>query len=134
MSIFPAFNSTVKPLSARILAAWDRWLTDPVTGAIVGVKNPNANGADARFIPVDLTADQIAAPTAAMLADIDATYRLNVAPYTRYQSDGTNLVLAGGSTADVIVPAGYSVMYYAPLTITQQLVVQGQVTVQNLPA
>jgi len=92
MSVFAAFRSTVKPLWDRVVAAHDRWLVDPVTGAIVGVKNNNAGGADARFIPVDLTAGQIAAPTALMLADLDAVYRLNVAPYTRYYSNGTALV------------------------------------------
>ena len=92
MPLFAAFRSTVKPLWDRIIAAGDRWLVDPVTGAVVGVKNPNAGGADARFIPVDLTAAQISAPTALMLADLDATFRLNVAPYTRYYSNGTALV------------------------------------------
>lgn len=48
-----------------------------------------------RAFPVILTAAQIASPTAAMLADLSATYRLNVAPYTRYYSDGTGLVAGG---------------------------------------
>lgn len=38
------------------------------------------------------TAAQIAAPPASMIAATSVTYQLNVAPYTRYQSDGTRLV------------------------------------------
>ena len=135
LTIFSAFRSTVTSFSERLIKSTDRWLTDPVTGAIVGVQNQNANGPDARFVPVDLTAAQIASPTAAMLADIDATYRLNTAPYTRYFSDGSELVpmgIAGGGGGEIIVPPGFNVTYSAPLTISgaQMLVVQGKVTVQ----
>lgn len=42
--------------------------------------------------PFELTASQIATPSAEILADVRATYRLNVAPYTRYVSNGTTLV------------------------------------------
>jgi hypothetical protein len=38
-----------------------------------------------------LTAEQIASPSPAILANVDAIYRLNVAPYIRYQSTGTEL-------------------------------------------
>lgn len=44
------------------------------------------------FTPITLTAGEIAAPTAAQLANVFATYQLNVAPYTRYHSDGSALV------------------------------------------
>jgi hypothetical protein len=97
LPIFAAFQSTVTYFADRIVAAGDRWLTHPVTGAVVGIKNQNSNGADARFVPVDLTAAQIAAPTALMLADLDAVYRLNVAPYTRYVSNGTSLAAVSGA-------------------------------------
>lgn len=42
--------------------------------------------------PISLTAGQIASPSAGVLADVNATYQLNVAPYTRYRSNGTALV------------------------------------------
>jgi hypothetical protein len=45
--------------------------------------------------PITITAAEQAAPTAAMLANIWCTYQLDVAPYTRYRSDGTNIVAEG---------------------------------------
>lgn len=136
LPIFAAFRSTVTNFLDRVISSQDRWLVHPVTGAVVGVKNPNANGADARFTPVDVTADQIASPSALMVADLDAVYRLDVAPYTRYQSDGSTLTIAGGSAEVTIVPPGINLIYYAPLTISppDQLIVQGQVQVRSYPA
>lgn len=40
---------------------------------------------------VQITAAQVASPSAAILANLNATYQLNVAPYTRYYSTGTAL-------------------------------------------
>lgn len=98
MSIFRSFRSTASPFLSRQWPANLKLLVDPVTGAPTGIESPNANGPDGIWTPVDLTAAQIASPTALMIADLNATYRLNVAPYTRYQSDGTTLqaVTAGG--------------------------------------
>lgn len=98
MTIFPSFRSTVTPFVPRAWPATLRLLVDPVTGAPAGIESPNANGPNGIWTPVDLTAGQIASPSTAMIADLNATYRLNVAPYTRYQSDGTTLqaVTAGG--------------------------------------
>lgn len=97
MTIFKSFQSTVTPFhSRRVPKDWSL-LSDPVTGAPTGMQNPNANGADGIWTPIDLTAAQIASPTALMIADLNAVYRLNVAPYTRYYSDGLGLVaFAGG--------------------------------------
>lgn len=95
MSIFRSFRSTVAPFAPRRIPNDLRLLVDPVTGSPVGIQSPNANGADGIWTPVDLTAAQIAVPTADMIADLNAVYRLNVAPYTRYQSNGTTLVAAG---------------------------------------
>lgn len=47
------------------------------------------------YTPISITAGEQAAPTAAQLANIWATYQLNVAPYTRYRSDGSALVAEG---------------------------------------
>lgn len=40
-----------------------------------------------------LSAAQIASPTAAILASTGTTFALNVAPFTRYYSNGSALVL-----------------------------------------
>lgn len=57
-----------------------------------------------------LSAAQIASPTAAQLANFQALYQLNVVPYTLYQSNGTALVTVGGGStinfADAEVPGG----------------------------
>jgi hypothetical protein len=47
--------------------------------------------------PIDVTAERIAAPTPGMLADVNAVYRLEVAPFTRYHSDGAALVMMSDS-------------------------------------
>jgi lysophospholipase L1-like esterase len=97
MGIFHSFRSTVTPFVPRHWTASTKLLVDPITGAPTGIQNPNANGADGIWAPVDLTAAQIASPSAEMLADLNAVFRLNVAPYTRYRSDGAGLV-AGANT------------------------------------
>lgn len=100
ISLFKSFRSTV---TAFVPTSWTsalKLLVDPTTGAPVGIQSQNANGPDGIWTPIDLTAAQIAAPSALMIADLNATYRLNVAPYTRYQSDGTVLVAMGGEQAD----------------------------------
>ena len=134
ISIFKAFRSTVSLINERVLKPSDRWLTDAQTGAIIGVESPVANGPDARFVPVDITAAQANSPTSAMLADLDAVFRLNVAPYTRYTSTGSDLIASGGGNeTDVLVPAGYTRLFYAPLTVYTPgaLTVQGGIYVQD---
>lgn len=133
------------------MSAYTRLMHDPVTGAPVGIENPNANGADGIFVPVDLTAAQIFAPTAEMIADLNATYRLNVAPYTRYQSNGTTLVSIGGGdqfqlyptqqtippgTDAQLIPAGAYYNVYSPFTVQNAagVTVQGTLYVTNRPA
>lgn len=51
--------------------------------------------AAASATPITLTAAQIASPDAATLANIWATYQLDVSPYTRYRSNGVALVGVG---------------------------------------
>lgn len=151
--LFKAFRSTVTPFTERPTRPSDRWLAHPVTGAIIGIESPTANGAHGRFTPIDLTAAQILAPTAAMIADLDATYRLTTAPYTRYQSDGTNLVGLAESPDEFIglpavlqtVPPGTPLLtigpnsyldVWAPFTVQNAagVSVQGKLTVYNRPA
>ncbi len=136
LTIFKAFRSTVTAFTERMIGASDRWLTDPTTGAITGVQTQTGNGPDARFVPVDITGAQLAAPTAAMLADIDATYRLNQAPYSRFMSNGVTLVPAGADETMIIVPAGQTQIFYAPLTISypQIMIVEGTAVIRSLPA
>lgn len=135
ITIFPAFRSTVTPPAERPIEPRDRLLVDPVTGAPIGIQNTSANGPDARFTPVDITVAQRSAPTAAMLADMDATFRLNVTPFTRYRSDGRNLLELGDST-DLVVPPGVGEIVYGPLTIAtpQVAVIYGTLKVQAFPA
>jgi hypothetical protein len=49
-----------------------------------------------------LTAAQIADPSPAMLANVDAVYRLNVSPYTRYTSNGTALISGASGAGDLL--------------------------------
>lgn len=138
ISIFKSFRSTVTPFLPTAWLPSLRLLVDPGTGAPVGIQSQNANGPDGIWTPVDLTAAQIASPTAAMLADLNATYRLNESPYTRYFSDGTQLVAIGdepaadGSTfpGTVLqtVPAGTPELLIGP---SSYAVVYSPFTVQN---
>lgn len=59
------------------------------------VEVADTSAAAGSFTPITITAGEQAAPTAAMLANIFATFQLNVAPYTRYRSDGSALVAEG---------------------------------------
>lgn len=98
---FKSFVSTVAPWFPKSWSAPLQLLVDAQTGAPIGIQNKNAVGPDGIWVPVQLTAAQIADPTSAMIADLTATYCLNVAPYTRYQSDGTTLVaIAAGASPD----------------------------------
>ena len=137
ITLFKSFRSTVTPFLPSAWIPGLKLLVDPGTGAPVGIQSQNANGPDGIWTPIDLTAAQIAAPTAAMLADLNATYRLNVAPYTRYISDGTQLVLAGGASADGNTFPGAVVQTVVPNTPELDIgpnsyaVVYSPFTVQN---
>lgn len=135
MSFFKAFRSTITPFIARDWLPRLRLLVDPVTGAPVGVQNPNDSGADGIWTPIDVTAAQIGAPSAAMLADLNAVYRLNVQPYTRYRSNGVAVVALDGS--NVQGPNGIfgTMVVYAPMTITDPagIAIEGTVKVISLP-
>lgn len=51
--------------------------------------------AAATATPISITAGEVAGPSAAQLANIWCTYQLDVAPYTRYRSDGTSIIAEG---------------------------------------
>jgi hypothetical protein len=148
--IFKSFKSTVTPFIPGEWRSSFRLLTDALTGAPVGIESPNANGPDGVFVPIDLTAAQIGSPSAAMVADLNATYRLNVAPYTRYQSNGTALVQLAELTDEfnsilqtvpplnppqTIGPYSYADIW-APFTVQSAngVIVQGKLTVLTRPA
>lgn len=136
VSIFRSFVSTVNPFRPAGIFATRRVLVDSTTGAPVGIQNDNANGPDGLWTPIDITAAQVASPSAAMLADLNATYRLNVAPYTRFVSTGTSLISTTGSS-DVVPSSGPSanIIAYSPLTINTPdgMTVLGQVRVELYP-
>lgn len=91
---FRSFHSTVNPFRP---SDWHRTLKLLVDGNNYPVGVQNTSGwADGLWVPVDLTADQLAAPSPEMVADLNTVFRLNVAPYTRYVSDGTTLVPVNG--------------------------------------
>lgn len=136
VSIFKSFLSTVSPFKPAGIFATRRVLVDPTTGSPVGIQNDNANGPDGIWTPIDITAAQVANPSAAMLADLNATYRLNVAPYTRFVSTGTSLISTTGSS-DVVPSSGpyANIIAYSPLTINTPdgMTVLGQVRVELYP-
>lgn len=137
VSIFKAFISTINPFRPAGIFATRRVLVDSTTGAPVGIQSDAANGPDGIWTPVDITAAQAANPSASMLADLNAVYRLNVSPYTRYVSNGAALSAYGGNGAgEDVIPSWMNAIYYAPLTVTQVegLTVYGQIRVQNYPA
>lgn len=138
VTIFKSFLSTVTPFRPAGIFAQRRVLVDPITGSPVGIQNDGANGPDGIWVPVDVTAAQINSPTAGMIADLNATYRLNVAPYTRFVSNGTRLVSQDPSAQDIIPATGpfANVVLYAPVTITAPdgLTVLGQARVINYAA
>jgi hypothetical protein len=133
--MFRSFRSTITPFLSRRWNAALNLLVDPVTGAPVGIQSPNDNGADGIWTPLDISAAQVTNPTAAMMADLNATYRLNVPPYTRYQSNGLDIVALSG--ANIQGPGGLLgvMIAYAPVTITDPagVSIQGTVSVRNLP-
>lgn len=129
MSIFRTFRSTVTPFLRRVWPNNLGLLVDPITGAPCGIESPNANGADGVWTPIDITPAQAANPDPLMLADLNATFRINVPPYLRLYSDGNELLAMGGTNVETGVQ-----IWYAPVTITSETIIQGTVYVRNVPA
>lgn len=138
LKLFHSFQSTVTPFRVGQAVALLKILEDPTTGAPVGIQSPRGNGPDGIWTPIDVTAAQIASPPASMVADLNAVYRLNVAPYTRYQSDGTALVGLGGAQMDVVPADGIfgTIIIWSPFTVSQPdgVTIRGTVHVRAVSA
>ena len=138
MTQFRSFLSTVNPFRVGQAIGLLKVLEDPTTGAPVGVQSPRANGPDGIWTPVDITPAQLAAPPAAMIADLNATYRLNEAPYTRYQSNGVDLVALGAADIGTVPPDGLlgTMIAWSPLVVTDPagINVEGTLYVRDVPA
>lgn len=98
------------------------------TGSPIGLQSQNANGFDGIWAPVPITPTEYASPSAEMLADLNATFQLDVAPYSRYRSDGSQLIALDGESG-TIIPPGINVIYFSPLVITEghPLIIEGGV-------
>lgn len=72
-----------------------RLIVDDPTNVPVGMMTNNVNGAQALWGLTPLTAAEIASPSQPMLDDLGATYQLTDYPYTRYWSDGIQLLPIG---------------------------------------
>lgn len=117
LPLFSTFYPTaVKWINAAFNVKELRIIRDNATGAPVGIVSPNANGPEGIWAPVPLTLAQIEAPTSAMLADLNATYQLNTAPYTRYRSTGEVLVPLDQTGGTVITRP---VVWFSPVVITE---------------
>ena len=92
LPVFASFYPTVRRWINTSWREHYKLIVDNDTGAPVGIQSQNANGPEGIWGPVPVTAAQIAAPSAAMIADLNATYQQDTAPYGRYRSDGTQLV------------------------------------------
>lgn len=129
----PIFQSFYPTAVKWLNSAWRdsyKVITDNRTGAPVGLVSQNANGPQGIWAPTPLTSDQVASPSQAILNDLNATYQLDTAPYSRFRSDGTQLVSLDGEGGTAI-PPGINVVYFSPLTITEghPLVIEGGVRV-----
>jgi hypothetical protein len=128
-------KSSVNQVWPKPITPAHKWLFDN-DGTIVGVQNPSGSGKDFMPLPLLVTQAEIDSPTDAMIADTTATYQLNVAPYNRYRSNGTNII--GLDSQDyTYLQFGYAL--YGTLTVESPdvLVVQspGELRVfENWPA
>lgn len=102
-------------------------ITDNRTGAPIGLLSQNDGGPQGVWAPTPLSAAQIAAPSASMIADLNATFQLDTAPYSRYRSDGVQLIPMDAESGTVI-PPGFNEIVFSPLVVTEAggpLIVEG---------
>jgi len=117
----PIFKSFYPTAVKWVNTAWRnsyKVIVDERTGAPVGLVSQNANGPEGIWAPTPLTQEQIVSPSAAMLADLNATYQLDEAPYSRYYSDGDSLV-PFNQTGEIVIPPGVNEVWFSPLTVTE---------------
>lgn len=129
----PIFQSFMPTAVKWFNSSWRnsyKIITDNRTGAPVGLTSQDANGPQGIWAPTPLTATQIATPSASMIADLNATFQLDTAPYSRYRSDGVQLVPMDGESG-TIIPPGINVIYFSPLVVTEgnSLTIEGGVRV-----
>lgn len=131
ITVFKSFVSTVTRFLSTAMPSTLRLMVDPTTGAPVGIQSQNAGGPDGIWTPIDITQAQALAPTALMLADINAVYRVNVAPYPRYRSDGSTALVPLDSSGSIVVPPGINEVFFSPLVVVegQPLIIKGGVRV-----
>lgn len=124
------FPSAARWISTRFRQEY-RLIIDEATAIPKGIVNQNANGAQGIWGLTPISAAQVADPPAAMLQDLAATFQLDESPYSRYRSDGTQLLPLDG-TAGEVVPPGVNVVWFSPISITEAnspLIIQGGVRV-----
>lgn len=118
----PSFRSFYPDAVRWLVTRWRqeyRLIVDNATGVPVGIQNQNANGADGIWGLTPITQAEAITPTAAMLADLGATYQLNQEPYSRYRSDGLQLVSLDGEGGPIVIPAGVNDVWFSPLTVIE---------------
>ena len=86
----------------------------------IGIQNQNASGADGIWAKTPLSQAEIEAPTAAMLADLAATFQLNEYPYSLYRSDGIQLVAMDDTGGGMYIPPGVNEVWFSPLIVTEE--------------
>lgn len=117
-NFYTFFPDAVRWVSTRFRQEY-RLIIDNETAKPIGIVNPNANGAQGIWGLTPLTLAQIEAPTAAMLQDLGATFQLNQSPYTRYRSDGVQLVADDAEGSGTVIPAGQNWLMFSPFTVTE---------------
>ncbi len=127
--MLPIFQSFYPTVAKWFNSSWRdsyKIITDGRTGAPIGLLSQNANGPQGIWAPTPLSSAQIASPSASMLADLNATFQLDEAPYSRYRSDGTQLVPMDGE-GGTIIPPGFNEIVFSPLVVTEDypVIVQG---------
>lgn len=125
----PSFTTFFPTVRRWINTSWrDQYklIVDNDTGTPVGIQSQNSTGPEGMWGLTPLSVSQIASPTAAMLADLNATYQSDTAPYGRYRSDGSQLVSLD-SEGGTVIPPGFNEIVFSPLVVTENhpLTVQG---------
>lgn len=117
----PIFQSFYPTVAKWFNSAWRdsfKVITDGRTGAPIGLVSQNANGPQGIWAPTPLSSAQIASPDPAIIADLNATFQLDEAPYSRYYSDGTQLVPFSGD-GGIVIPPGVNEIYFSPFVVTE---------------